>query len=196
MPSKRKPPARPVETEAKIRVPSFAPVKRRLKSAGGRLLSPRTFETNTLFDSPGGVLRSAGQSFRVRRYGASGSVTLKGLARVEGGLKSRMELETEVSSPETLAEILATLGFRPQFRYEKYREVWSLQSTVICLDETPLGRFLEIEGVAADIHRVAGLLGIVAGRFVSASYPALWLEAGQGGHMVFPPRPSRARKRA
>jgi adenylate cyclase class 2 len=196
MPSKRKPAAPPVETEAKIRVPSFAPLKRRLKNAGGRLLSPRTLETNTLFDSPGGALRSAGQSFRVRRYGASGSVTLKGLARVEGGLKSRTELETEVTSPETLAEILATLGFQPQFRYEKYREVWSFQSTVICLDETPLGRFLEIEGIAADIHKVAGLLGIVAERFVSASYPALWFEAGRGGHMVFPPRASRSRKRA
>ena len=196
MSSKRKPAARAVETEAKIRVSSFAPVKRKLKGAGGRLLSPRTLETNTLFDSPGGTLRSAGQSFRVRRYGASGSVTLKGLARVEGGLKSRTELETEVTSPETLAEILATLGFRPQFHYEKYREVWSFERTVICLDETPLGRFLEIEGVAADIHRVAGLLGIAAERFVSASYPALWFEAGRGGHMVFPPRPGGARKRA
>jgi adenylate cyclase class 2 len=196
MPSKRKPAASVVETEAKIRVPSFAPVKRRLKHAGGRLLSPRALETNTLFDAPGGALRSAGQSFRVRRYGATGSVTLKGLARVEGGLKSRMELETEVTSPETMAEILATLGFRPQFRYEKYREVWSFESTVICFDETPLGRFLEIEGIAADIHKVAELLGIGAERFVSASYPALWFEAGRRGHMVFPPRPSRTRKRA
>lgn len=196
MPSKRPPALRAVETEAKIRVPSFAPVKRRIKGAGGRLLSPRTLETNTLFDSPGGALRSAGQSFRVRRYGATGSVTLKGQARVEGGLKSRMELETEVTSPETLAEILATLGFHPQFHYEKYREVWSFKSTVICLDETPLGRFLEIEGIAADIHLVAGLLGIAADRFVSASYPALWFEAGRGGHMVFPARPTRAKKRA
>lgn len=196
MPSKRQPAAPVVETEAKIRVRSFAPVKRKVKGAGGRLLSPRTLETNTLFDSPDGALRALGQSFRVRRYGATGSLTLKGLARVEGGLKSRMELETGVTSPETLAEILATLGFRPQFRYEKYREVWSFQRTVICLDETPLGRFLEIEGVAADIHRVAGLLGIVPERFVSASYPALWFEAGRGGDMVFPPRPSRTRKRA
>lgn len=196
MPSKRKPAPRPVETEAKIRVSSFAPIRKKLAGAGGRLLNPRTLETNTLFDSPGGSLRSVGHSFRVRRYGATGSVTLKGAARVEKGLKSRMELETEVASPETFADILTSLGFLPQFRYEKYREVWSFQSTVICLDETPLGRFMEIEGIAAEIHRVAGLLGIDTERFVSASYPGLWFEAGRVGSMVFPKRRARPRARA
>jgi adenylate cyclase class 2 len=196
MPSMRKPAATPVETEAKVPVSSFVAIKRRIREAGGRRLSPRTLETNTLFDSPGGSLRSAGKSFRVRRYGGVGTVTLKGVARVEGGLKSRVEFETEVASPEMLARILISLGFVPTFRYEKFREIWKVGKTLVCLDETPLGRMLEIEGPAGAIHRLAPRLGLGPERFLSASYPALWFEAGRTGDMVFPSPSSRVKKRA
>ncbi|MBX7185796.1 MAG: class IV adenylate cyclase, partial [Vicinamibacteria bacterium] len=128
-----------METEAKIRVPSLPPVRRKVRKAGGRLLQPRAFEANTLFDVPDGALRASGRSFRVRRYGSQGVVTFKGVARVSGGVKSREELETEVASPEVFSEILNALGFVPQFRYEKFREMWKVGSTVVCLDETPLG---------------------------------------------------------
>ena len=189
MSSLRKPVSDPVETEAKIRVPSFVAVKRRIVAAGGRLMSARTLETNTLVDSMSGMIRSSGKSFRVRRYGRQGSVTLKGVARVVGGVKSRVELETEVASPEVLARILASLGFFPQFRYEKFREVWRVGGAVLCLDDTPLGRFVEIEGTSAAIHRVAAQLGIGPDRFLSASYPALWYEAGRTGDMTFAAKP-------
>ncbi len=189
MSSLRKPVSDPVETEAKIRVPSFVAVKRRIVSMGGRLMSARTLETNTLFDSMSGMIRSSGKSFRVRRYGRQGSVTLKGVARVAGGVKSRVELETEVASPEVLTRILASLGFLPQFRYEKFREVWKVGGAVLCLDDTPLGRFVEIEGTSAAIHRVAAQLGIGPDRFLSASYPALWFAAGRTGDMTFAAKP-------
>ena len=58
MSSPRKPVSDPVETEAKIRVPSFVAVKRRIAAAGGRLMSARTLETNTLFDSLSGMIRA------------------------------------------------------------------------------------------------------------------------------------------
>ena len=193
MPSKRKPASSPVETEAKIRVSSLPAVKRRIRATGGRLLSPRTFEANTLFDLPESDLRAAGKSFRVRRYGSKGSVTLKGVARVFGGVKSRQELETHVASPEVLSEILQAIGFVPQFRYEKYREVWKVGSTVVCLDETPLGHFVEIEGAFSAISRVAKSLGLDAADFLSDSYPALWSGAGRLDAMVFPAT-SRAKK--
>jgi adenylate cyclase class 2 len=185
MPPKRKPASSPVETEAKIRVASLPAVKKRLKAQGGRLLNARTFEANTLFDAPGGALRLSGRSFRVRSYGASGSVTLKGAARVFGGMKSREELETHVASPEILSRILHGLGFVPTFRYEKYREVWGMGSTVVCLDETPLGPFVEIEGASSAIFRVAKSLGLEASDFLSDSYPALWFGAGRSDAMVF-----------
>ena len=194
MPSKRKPAKNPVETEAKIRVSSFVQIRRKIRALGGRMDSPRTLERNTLFDAAGGPLRAAGKSFRVRSYGDTGSVTLKGVAREEGGLKTRQELETEVASPEMLARILIELGFRPQFQYDKFREVWKLGASVICLDETPLGRFAEIEGTAREIHRVAALLGLGADRFLSDSYPMLWFAAGRTGDMVFGPAPGHRRR--
>lgn len=193
-PASRKVP-NPVETEAKIRVRSFGAIRRRIESAGGRMLSARMRETNTLFDRAG-ALAAGGRSFRVRRYGDKGSVTLKGRAEVQGGLKSRVELETEVASPEILADILISLGFAPQFRYEKFREVWRLRGTAVCLDETPIGRFLEIEGRAAAVHKVALELGFSAREFLSASYPALWLAAGRGGDMTFPARAGQRSRKA
>lgn len=194
MPSKRKPASSPVETEAKIRVSSLPAVKRKIRATGGRLVSARTFEANTLFDHPNGYLRASGRSFRVRRYGSKGSVTLKGAARVFGGVKSREELETHVGSPEVLSEILHALGFVPQFRYEKFREVWKVGSTVVCLDETPLGPFVEIEGAISAISRVAKALGLDAANFLGESYPALWSGSGRRDHMVFPAS-ARAGKR-
>src|SRR5436190_1584753 len=160
MPSKRKPASSPVETEAKIRVASFAPLRRRIKALRGRLLHARTRETNTLFDRPDGSIRASGGSFRVRGYGSSGSITLKGSARLERGLKSRIELETEVASPEMTEQILVGLGFVAGLRYEKFREVWKIGTALLCLDETPLGRFVEIEGAKSAVHRTAASLGL------------------------------------
>ena len=183
-----------METEAKIRVSSLLAVKGKIRATGGRLLNARTFEANTLFDLPSGALRESGRSFRVRRYGSTGSVTLKGVARVEGGVKSRGEIETHVASPEVLAEILHALGFVPQFRYEKFREVWKVGTAVVCLDETPLGPFVEIEGALSAILRVAKALGFQTSDFLSDSYPALWSATGRRGPMVFsaPPRGGKA----
>ena len=192
MPSPHPRASNPVETEAKIRVTSFSTLKRRISAGGGRLLSGRALETNTLFDDATGSLRAAGKSFRVRRYGKAGLVTLKGAPRVVSGLKSRVEVETGVESPEVLERILVMLGFRPLFRYQKFREVWSFRRAVICFDDTPLGKFLEIEGTEAVIHRVAKSLGLSSDAFLATSYPALWLEAGRTGDMVFPTKAATA----
>lgn len=196
MPSPRRPAAPPVEIEAKIRVGALAPLRRRLKDAGARRLSPRKLETNTLFDRLDGGLRASGRSFRVRRFGSSGTVTLKGAARMSGGLKSRVEFETEVASPEVLAEILGGLGFVPLFRYEKFRETWSHRGTVVCLDDTPLGCFVEVEGHASSIRRTVAALGLDLADSLTDSYPALWNASGRDGHMIFgedrvPPRSRR-----
>lgn len=185
MSSTRTPAVPPVETEAKIRVERLAAVRRRLKDAGARRLSPRQLETNTLFDRLDAGLRAAGRSFRVRRYGAGGSVTLKGAAKISGGMKSRLELETAVAAPEVLAEILTMLGYLPLFRYEKFRETWRHRGTVVCLDETPLGCFVEVEGAEAAIRRTVSMLGLDLSRSLTDSYPALWAASGRGGHMVF-----------
>ena len=196
MKPKRTPASEPVETEAKIRVASLAAVRRLLVAAHGRLSRARALETNTLFDSVAGALSAQGKSLRVRDYGGASWLTLKGRVRVSAGLKSRPELETQVGSPEVQTQILISLGFLPRFRYQKRREVWTVGSCVVCLDDTPLGPFVEVEGSAAAIHRVSARLGLGPERFLSASYPALWFESGRTGDMVFPrSKPISAGKR-
>lgn len=185
MPRPRKPSSQPIETEAKIRVESTAEVRRALSRNGGRRVTPRALEKNTLFDVPDGSIRASGRALRVRSYRASGSITLKGAAKVEGGTKSRMEIETEVATPGAVEAILSLLGFVPVFRYEKFRETWRVGKAVVCLDDTPLGCFIEIEGDSKSIPATAKKLGFDTASFLTDSYPALWRAAGRTGDMVF-----------
>ena len=54
------------------------------------------------------------------------------------------------------------------------------------VDETPIGDFLEVEGEAEGIHRVAAELGFSRSEYVTDSYVALFFAAGGKGDMVFP----------
>ncbi|MFN9943119.1 MAG: CYTH domain-containing protein, partial [bacterium] len=65
---------------------------------------------------------------------------------MEAGVKSREERETAVEAPDQVRAILKNLGYRPVFRYQKYRESWEYKGQEIEVDETPIGAFLEIEG--------------------------------------------------
>src|SRR5262250_1764209 len=113
-----------VETEIKFRIENIQALTAKLSDAGLRLITPRTHETNTLFDLPGRPLRSKGALLRVRRYGNRWTVTFKGRA-VVGRYKSRREIETAVDDGKTLTAILESAGFKPAFSYEKFRSEWS-----------------------------------------------------------------------
>lgn len=103
-----------------------------------------------------------------------------------GPLKVRQELETAAHSSATLLAILAALGYAPIFRHEKYREEYRADGAVIAIDETPIGTFVEIEGEAAAIERLAARLGFAASDYITESYRALFVAAVPGGtDMVF-----------
>jgi adenylate cyclase class 2 len=82
--------------------------------------------------------------------------------------------------------MLERLGLRASFRYQKHREVWSWEGQEVVVDETPIGTFLEIEGDAAGIARVAAALGFSSADYLADSYVALFFAAGGKGDMVFP----------
>jgi adenylate cyclase class 2 len=174
----------PTETEVKIRVAAPA-ARAALQRAGARLVHARAFEDNLLFDDPRGALRAASGVLRLRRLPQGGLLTFKGARRIEDGLKTREEIETEVADPDALQLVLERLGLRPVFRYQKYRETWSLLEQSVLVDETPLGDFIEIEGAAEGIHRVAEALGFSRVDYVTDSYVALFFAAGGTGDMVF-----------
>lgn len=175
----------PIETEIKLRVGGPEAAREALARLGARLVRPRHFEDNLLLDDEAGSLRTAGSVLRLRRTPAGGTLTYKGARHVEQGLKSREEIETTVGDADALQAVLARLGLRPVFRYQKYREAYAWGGQEIVLDETPIGTFLEIEGDPEGIHKAAAALGYGREAYVTDSYVALFFAAGGTGDMVF-----------
>jgi len=181
-----------METEVKIRLSDFAAVSDRLYALGFAQSVPRQFESNTLYDTHDQTLREKGMLLRLRQIGAKGVITWKGPGD-PGRYKSRPELETTAGSIETLAQILAQLGFQPAFRYEKFRTEFAPpeeEGGVVTLDETPIGYFLELEGPGEWIDRTARQLGFSPQDYVLDSYARLYVadcerRGVEPSHMVF-----------
>ena len=174
------------ETEIKLRVADVSAARDALARAGAALARARHLEDNVLYDDGYGSLRTAGTVLRLRTTPDGGVLTFKGPREDHDGLKSREERETGVADPEALRAILGRLGFRPLFRYQKYRETWRHRGQEIEVDETPIGAFLEIEGDVEGIHAVAKELGFSRADYVLESYVALFFAGGGRGDMVFP----------
>jgi adenylate cyclase class 2 len=176
----------PRETEVKLRVASAETARERLRRVGAQLARERHFEDNVLFDDRAGSLRESGTVLRLRRTPRGGVLTFKGPREIEEGVKSREERETAVEAPDQVGAILRNLGYRPTFRYQKYRESWTHHGQEIEVDETPIGVFLEIEGDLEGIRAVAAELGFSPADFIAESYVGLFFAGGGQGDMVFP----------
>jgi adenylate cyclase class 2 len=153
----------------------------------------RVHEWNTVFDTAQQDLAKKGQLLRIRKETSndeSASVrfilTFKRPADVKQdghGHKVREEVEAEVSDGDTLQDIFERLGMNAWFVYEKYRttmkladsESWARNLTIE-LDETPIGKFLELEGPADAIDRAAQELGYGKEDYITNSYLGLYLE--------------------
>ena len=161
------------EIEIKFRVDDLRALTRRLRSAKFRLVTPRTHEMNSLYDLPGTPLRKRGDLLRLRKYGKEWVLTHKAKGTA-GRHKTRVETETVVADGEKVDGILRALGFRPTFRYEKFRAEWSDGVGHIVVDETPIGNFGEIEGPARWLDRKAKALGILPERYITDTYAGLF----------------------
>ncbi len=183
--------ATPIETEIKLRTSGLEDAKARIEKHGFRVARERVFESNTIYDTSGGRLRAAGELLRLRQVGSGGLLTFKGRGEA-GRHKARPEIETEVNDPAATAKILEAVGFRPVFRYEKYRTEFDRSDAEgsLVLDETPIGVYLEIEGDAQWIDSVASELGFTESDYLTASYGKLYIDHCRAanktpGDMVF-----------
>ncbi len=187
----------PVEIEVKIRVEDLNKLRGKLLELNARHVSDRHFEENFVLDTQDGRLRSAACLLRVRKTKDMESVTFKGPSRPTGIFKSREENETRVGSADTLLEIFSRIGMRTWFKYEKYREEFSLPipsgqaaEILVALDDTPIGAYAELEGSEQGIREVAHTLGFLESQFLRDSYYSLYArfcrERGEEpGYMVF-----------
>jgi adenylate cyclase class 2 len=176
-----------------------------LPALGFVLDTPRTFEHNTLYDTPGRTLRESRQLLRIRRYGELWTLTHKRKPGASAGeredqtrYKVRIETETRVEDGAALDAVFQQLGYAPVFRYEKYRTEWSQVATTIegplfagldeaaeyavphpvchlVVDETPIGVYGELEGPPAWIEETLERLGIDSGTCLTESYGRLFM---------------------
>jgi adenylate cyclase class 2 len=177
-----------LETEVKIRITQeeLDPIRARLKELGARCLSPRTEEKNLLFDFTDRNLETCGCAVRLRTFGEEITLTFKGEVQEDPRFKKRQELETSVQDPQATIKVLEALGMHICFEYSKVREVYTLSvdqdQAEICLDETPVGTFVEIEGPESTIEALASQLGWTPDSFIRRNYVEMYLEQQTAGH--------------
>jgi len=180
------------EVEVKLSFDSPAAAKGALHDLGARPVTPREFEGNVLFERRDDPLKPQQKLLRLRRIGERSLVTFKAPVPGEFRHKVRREDETAVADPDAMERVFEGLGFSPTFRYEKYRSTFEVDGLHVCLDETPLGCFVELEGEPEAIDRVAARLGFPPERYIRLSYIELHeqraAERGESaGDMVFDP---------
>jgi adenylate cyclase class 2 len=178
-----------LEREVKLLFPDADAARAAIRRTGAAPLRARRLQDDALFDTADEMLRRRGCALRVRREPAQSFLTFKGPVQ-PGAVKIREEHETVVGDADALVRVLGGLGFRVWFRYQKYREEFSIPGAVVAIDETPVGTFVEIEGAEEAIGPVVEALGRTADDFILDSYYRLFMkrraEAGlSGDHMVF-----------
>ncbi|MBV9493386.1 MAG: class IV adenylate cyclase [Acidobacteria bacterium] len=179
------------EIEVKFLLRDRNELTRKLQELGAQRLYPETFEDNIVLDRRG-ELRTKGALLRVRKFGKYALATFKGPMAIEGGIKSREEVQTGVESFELAIQLFDSLGYKPVFRYQKYREVWRVHDAEVVIDRTPIGDYFEIEGPMDQIRTIAGDLGMNMEHALRQSYADLYRQARRTRadlpeHMVFPP---------
>ena len=78
-----------------------------------------------------------------------------------------------------MKKILKELGFIPTFSYDKYRTTYRIKKLKICLDETSIGNFVELEGEQTHIVRFANALGLAKKEFIKQDYIQLLIAGGK-----------------
>ena len=161
------------EIEVKLPYESAAAARQAVERLGAVTRTPRHFEDNVVFDRDDRSLEEAGVTLRVRSRGKESILTLKLPVAGEHRHKVREEIETTVGDAETMIRLFAGLGYEPRWRYQKFRTVYTLDELAICLDETPIGCFVELEGPPEQIDATAERLGFGADHYVCGSYREL-----------------------
>lgn len=179
-----------IETEIKFKIGDAEDFCLQLKALNPGILTERHFEDNYLVDFSDGRLQSAQCLLRVRFAKGQGLLTFKGPAGHEEIFKTREELETRIEDSAALLQILGRIGMSVSFRYQKFRREFEMDQIQIAVDETPIGNFVEFEGVGAGILALARRMGIAESRFLRLTYYSLYIEycreAGTvPGFMVF-----------
>jgi adenylate cyclase class 2 len=165
----------PIEREIKLRFDHAAAARAAVLAAGATPAHARRLQDDRLFDTEDQSLVRERSTLRVRTDGTRSILTFKGPVQ-PGPVKIREELETLVADGEILQQVLARLGLRVWFRYQKYREEFTYRDVIVAVDETPVGTFVEIEGTQSGIMAMAAAMGRTPADFILDSYYSLFVK--------------------
>jgi len=162
-----------IEREIKLQYASAAEARAAVLGIGALPRRERRLQDDCLLDTSDTMLRRQRSVLRVRIESGRGLITFKGPVQ-PAAIKVREEIETDVGDGPLLIKLLEQLGFQPWFRYQKYREEFSIGGCVVAVDETPVGTFVEIEGDERGIAAVAEMLGRGPDDYMLQSYHSLY----------------------
>ena len=158
------------EVEVKLGFDTAEQALAAIVALGAQRMSAREFEDNVVYDRDVDPLAPAGKLLRLRRIAGRSIVTFKEPVPGEHTYKVRAEAEIEIDDPTEFERLVSGLGFRPVYRYQKYRTKFRLGELDVLLDETPLGCFVELEGPPGEIDRGARALGRDPGQYIVETY--------------------------
>jgi len=178
-----------IETEVKIRISSLKEVRQKLLDMGCRIDRDWYREWNALYDFADGRLEKDRQALRLRRTDRKAFLTFKGQPLQSRSFKVRQEFESEIKNLRHFRKILQKLGLRPVFEYRKKRMLLRGDRVKICLDETEVGNFIELEGKRSDIVRLAARLGYSRKDFIKLDYVQMIKEKRQKDYLSSSSKP-------
>jgi adenylate cyclase class 2 len=180
------------EIEIKLRITNIPEILRKIEKLRA-IPQPRVQEKNILYDTPQSHLRRRKLLLRLRiETPADHNAPIKRVServiltskapqlsqpkRFRYKIRAEREQVVPKSSRQYAAELKA-LGFRPTFRYDKFRTTFRLPNLHLDLDETPAGTYLELEGLPKAIDSAAKSLGFTKKDYLRATYWDLYAAA-------------------
>ena len=163
-----------LEREIKLKFETVEAAREAVLHTGATPSRSRRLQEDCLLDTADDALRRRRSALRIRMESGKSFLTFKGPVQA-GPTKLREELETLVSDGTILLNVLEQMGFHIWFRYQKYREEFTLDDVIVAIDETPVGVFVELEGGERGIGDMAEALGCGPADYLLDSYRGLFV---------------------
>ncbi len=162
-----------LEIEVKFHLGNVELIRNSIEKIGGTCLG-KSFEKNIRFENSSNSLILNNSLLRLRQD-TKAKLTYKSQPTLKDkDFKIHKELEVEVSDFSTMELILESIGFHKEQVYEKWRETFMVENTLLCIDSMPYGTFLEIEGEKSDIRRASKNLGLKWEHRILQNYLAIF----------------------
>ncbi len=162
-----------LETEVKFYLTDMSSLRNRIIDLGAEGKG-RVFETNIRFEDREKNLYRNKALLRLRKDRKTTLTYKSEPPDRDSQFKVLRELEVDVSDFSTMKGILKSIGFQPEQIYEKWRETFVLDGSILCLDTMPYGDFLEIEGQKEHIKGLASKIGLPWEKRILLNYLAIF----------------------